>query len=296
LYTTISLFFYYVFTQMRAKVAMLIKNRTKQLLSEGRLAFSFGVSRSRTMDIAALARACGYDWLFIDMEHNAMDVDRAADLCATALHVGISPIVRVPGHEHYHATRLLDAGAQGVIFPHIDTADQARAIARSCKYPPEGNRSISAPMPQLDFESIHPRIASEMLNAEILIVAMIETGTAVDNAADIAAVPGIDVLLVGTTDLSADLGIVGSFGDPRIEACYRAVIDAAHRHGKTPGMGGVYDHALMRKYINMGARFVLGGSDVSFLMTAAKERAAFLREVETALDTPASAIAQVQGA
>jgi 2-keto-3-deoxy-L-rhamnonate aldolase RhmA len=264
----------------------LIPNRTKQLLSEGRLAMSFGVSRSRTMDIAAIARACGFDWLFIDMEHNAMDVDRAADLCATALHAGITPIVRVPGHEHYHATRLLDAGAQGIIFPHVETAAQARVLARHCKYPPLGNRSIAAPMAQLDFESLPLGRAAEMVNQEILVVAMIETSNAVAHADQIAAVPGIDVLLVGTSDLAADFGIPGGFADPRIEASYATVIAAAHRNGKTAGMGGVYDHALMRKYIEMGARFVLGGSDVAFLMAAAKDRAGFLRGVETALGAP----------
>jgi 2-keto-3-deoxy-L-rhamnonate aldolase RhmA len=269
--------------QFFRKPVPIIPNRTKQLLAEGHLAVSFGVSRSRTMDIAALARTCGFDWLFIDMEHNSMDVDRAADLCATALHVGITPIVRVPGHEHYHATRVLDAGAQGVIFPHVDTAAQALAIARCCKYPPQGSRSITAPMPQLDFEPVPLGRAAEMVNREILVVAMVETATAVANADGIAAVPGIDVLLVGTSDLAADLGIPGGFADRRIEASYATVIAAAHRHGKAAGMGGVYDHTLMQKYIAMGARFILGGSDVAFMIAAAKERAAFLRQVETAL-------------
>src|SRR3989454_11958165 len=95
---------------------------------------------------------------------------------------------------------------------------------------------------------------------------------------EIAAVPGVDVLLIGTSDLCAEIGILGQVGDARVEAAYRRVIDACRRHGKHPGMGGVYDPPHMEKYVRMGMRFILGGSDLSLLMAAAKERAGFLRK------------------
>jgi 2-keto-3-deoxy-L-rhamnonate aldolase RhmA len=90
------------------------------------------------VDIASAAATCGFDWLFIDMEHNAMSVDTAAQIAAAAPGMGVTPIVRVPGHEHYHATRLLDNGAQGIVAPHVDDAAQARRIAEACLYPPLG--------------------------------------------------------------------------------------------------------------------------------------------------------------
>src|SRR3712207_4172986 len=96
-----------------------ITNRMKSRLEAGGLAVSLNVRRSRHVDIAPIAAACGFDWLFIDMEHSSIDVDRASEMCVAALGAGITPVVRVPGHEHFHAARLLDAGAQGIVVPHV---------------------------------------------------------------------------------------------------------------------------------------------------------------------------------
>jgi len=109
---------------------------------------------------------------------------------------------------------------------------------------------------------------------------MVETPLAIDNAEAIAAVPGIDVVLIGTNDLCAELGIPGQFADPRVEDAYRKVIAACKKHGKHPGMGGVYDTRLMEKYIGYGMRFILSGGDLSFLLAGAKARTEFLRGVK----------------
>jgi 2-keto-3-deoxy-L-rhamnonate aldolase RhmA len=108
---------------------------------------------------------------------------------------------------------------------------------------------------------------------------MIETREGLENADAIAAVPGIDVLLVGATDLAADLGITGQLGHARVAAAIDAVCAACHRHGKVPGVGGVYDEALMTAYVQKGARFILSGSDLAFLMTGAKSRSRMLRAI-----------------
>ena len=86
-------------------------NHTKHQLAAGKLALGMGLRQARTCDIAAIAKTSGFDWLFIDMEHSSLDVDTAAQIANAALAVGITPIVRVPGKEHHHASRLLDAGA-----------------------------------------------------------------------------------------------------------------------------------------------------------------------------------------
>jgi 2-keto-3-deoxy-L-rhamnonate aldolase RhmA len=109
---------------------------------------------------------------------------------------------------------------------------------------------------------------------------MLETPKAIANADAIAQVPGVDVLLIGTNDLCAEMGIPGQFTDPRVEDAYRSVVAACARHGKHPGMGGVYEPKLMEKYIGMGMRFILGGSDLSFLMAGARARADVLRAVK----------------
>jgi 4-hydroxy-2-oxoheptanedioate aldolase len=111
---------------------------------------------------------------------------------------------------------------------------------------------------------------------------MLETGTAIENADAIAAVPGIDVVMIGTNDLAADLGVPGELDHPSVVSAYEKTISACERHGKVAGMGGVYAHELMRRYIEMGVRFMLGGSDVSFIMDAGKRRAEFLASLRTA--------------
>jgi 2-keto-3-deoxy-L-rhamnonate aldolase RhmA len=106
---------------------------------------------------------------------------------------------------------------------------------------------------------------------------MVETARGIDNADAIAAIDGIDALLVGTNDLCVDLGIPGELGHQRIADAYAAVIAACRRHAKWPGMGGVYDEALMRRYVGMGCRFLQAGGDLGFMMEAGARRTAFLR-------------------
>lgn len=257
-----------------------VANAAKQRLAAGDVALGLGVRQARTVDIAAIAKTCDYDWLFIDMEHSALDVDTASQISVAALGAGITPIVRVPGKEHHHASRLLDTGAQGIVVPHVDSVEEAQRVVSHCKYPPVGHRSVAGGAPQLGFRSLPVADATRLLNDGTLVVVMLETPQAIAGADAIAAVPGIDVLLIGTNDLCAEMGIHGQFSDARVESAYKAVIDACRRHGKHPGMGGVYDQPLMQKYIAMGMRFILSGSDLSFLMAGASSRAAFLRSVK----------------
>ena len=102
------------------------RNHVKERLEQGKLALGIGLRQARTVDIAKIAKACDYDWLFVDMEHNSMDLDMAAQICVAALDCGVTPLVRVPGHQHFHATRILDNGAMGIVVPHVETAADAK--------------------------------------------------------------------------------------------------------------------------------------------------------------------------
>jgi 4-hydroxy-2-oxoheptanedioate aldolase len=238
-----------------------------------------GLRQARTVDIATIAGTCGFDWLFIDTEHNSMSIDTASQIAMAAVATGVTPLVRVPGHQHYHCARALDNGALGVVVPHVDDAEQARAVVDACRYPPLGHRSIAGNMPGLAFANVPTGEATARMNDETLVVVMLETPRAIANAEAIAAVDGIDVLLVGTNDLCAEMGIHGQFDHPRVPEAYRQVLDACAKHGKHPGMGGVYDPTLMSRYIPMGMRFVLSGNDLGFLMAGARERSTMLRSI-----------------
>jgi 2-keto-3-deoxy-L-rhamnonate aldolase RhmA len=254
-----------------------VKNVAKERLAAGEVAIGVGLRQARTVDIGKIMKTAGFDFLFIDMEHNSMSIDLAAQISVAAQDAGITPIVRTPGPQHFHATRGLDSGAQGVVVPHIDTPEQAAAVVDNCKYPPEGHRSVTGALPQLDFEAVAPSEAAKTINASTLIIVMLETPQAIGNAAAIAAIPGIDVLLIGTNDLTMEMGIPGQLDHPRVIEAYEAVIAACKANGKVAGLGGVYHPPLMARYIAMGFRLVLAGNDLSLLLAAARERAAAVR-------------------
>lgn len=257
----------------------LTRNPVRERLAAGGLALGFGVHHLRGSAVGMVAAASGFDWLFIDMEHGAMSVDDAARIAIAALGQGITPIVRCCKDALFEGTRCLDNGAMGVVVPHVDTAEEAKAVADAYRFPPTGHRSWGGPPFAYGLGAVNQAAAQAELNAAILVVAMIETPRAVANAEAIAAVPGVDVLLIGTSDLTATMGIAGQIGHPEVRAAYAKVGAACAKHGKVMGMGGVYDETVAPDYIALGARFVLGGSDHAFVMTGAAARAKFLRDL-----------------
>jgi len=254
-----------------------IANTAKSKLEAGDLALGVGLRQARTVDIAKAMKTAGFDWLFIDMEHNAMSLDDAANISVAAQDAGITPIVRVPGFEHHHAARALDCGAQGIVYPHVDDAETAQRLASYCRFPPVGKRSMYGVLPQFDFAKQPLDEAAKALNAASLTVMMIESPQAVENADAMAAIDGVDILLIGTNDLCFEMGIPGQYDSPKVKEAYAAVIEACKAHGKHAGMGGVYAPDLAKEYIGMGMRFILTGSDLSFLLAGASQQAATFR-------------------
>ena len=255
----------------------MIENVALNLLRAGNLAVGIGLRQARTVDIAPAMKTAGFDWLFIDMEHNSMDLDTAVQICVAAQAVGISPIVRVPGFQHFHASRVLDGGAQGIVFPHVDDAKTAAQLVDFCRYPPDGRRSISGTLPQINFESHPQKEAAAAINDATLLVFMLETPEAISNVDAIAAEPGVDALLIGTSDLTMEMGIPGQLEHPSVVAAYEAMITACKRHHKHPGMGGIYQPELLQRYVGMGVKLILAGSDLSLLMSAGKARVSDIR-------------------
>ena len=254
-----------------------MKNTAKEKIFNNELCLGVGLRQSRTVDIGKIMATSGYDWLFIDMEHNSMDIDIASQISVAAQDAGITPIVRVPDFAHHHATRVLDCGAMGVVFPHVENADIAKKLVSYCLYPPKGHRSMTGVLPQLDFKQQPIADVASTINKNMLIVIMLESPEAIDNVDSIAAIDGVDVVLIGTNDLCMEMGIPGDYSNPKVKDAYIKVIEACKKYGKTPGMGGVYNEELMSEYIKMGMRFILSGSDLSFMMQSASQRSNKLR-------------------
>ncbi len=257
---------------------MTVRNVAREKLEQGHLSLGVGIRTTRSVEIAKMMAIAGFDWLFLDMEHGTMSLDACAQIAAAALDAGIAPIARVPNGQYAIATRALDNGAMGIVMPHVDTAAEAREVVAKLKYPPIGHRSVGGWGPHHQLQTLNTADAVKTLNAANLTVVMLETPTAIANAAEIAAVPGVDVLLIGSNDLCAEMGIPGDFGNDRLAAAYGSMIEACKTSGKFPGMAGIYNEAIMPRYIEMGARFILSGQDASFMMAAAQSRTGFLRK------------------
>jgi 4-hydroxy-2-oxoheptanedioate aldolase len=259
--------------------AAAVRNVARDKLEAGQLALGVGIRLSRSVEIAKAMAVSGFDWLFLDMEHGVMPLEACAQISAAALDAGIAPIARVPNGEYAIATRALDNGTLGIVMPHVDTAAEAADVVNRLKYPPIGHRSMGGIGPHYGLRVASTGEQARALNAANLTVVMLETPTAIANADAIAAVPGIDVLLIGTNDLCAELGIPGDFTNERVVEAYRAVVAACKKHGKHAGVGGVYTEELLTRYVGMGCHFVLAGQDASFLMAGAAQRTGFLRQL-----------------
>ena len=246
-----------------------IVNQARARLEAGEISVGLGIRLARTSDIATMMKTAGMDWLFIDLEHGPLTLDQTAQISVAALSVGIAPLVRVPKGEMSMATRALDGGALGIIMPSCESAEEAREIVDRLHYPPEGHRSVVGGLPQVGFGNAPMGDVAKAMNDAMLVIVMLETPNAIENADEIAAVEGIDVVMIGTNDLSAASGIPGEVGHNRIVANYETVAAACKKYGKWMGMGGVPSPELQEKYISIGVRFVLAGQDMSVLIAGA---------------------------
>ena len=254
-----------------------VTNRMRDRLESGGIAAGMGIRLLASIEAAPMMAKAGFDWLFIDLEHGKLSVETASEIATAALSAGIAPIVRVPARQYWLGARCLDNGALGIVMPHVDTEEEARAIADAYRFPPVGHRSVAGNYPQFGFSPVPTGEAAPALDKATFITVMIETPTAVENAERIAAVAGIDALLVGCSDLAAEMGIVGQVGHDRVAGAIEKVVAACRRYGKVPGVGGAYAEELMKRYTAIGARMVLAGNDVALLAAGAAAQIAMVR-------------------
>ena len=175
---------------------------------------------ARTAEIAMIADSCGFDAFYVDMEHCTISLDDTAQICIAALPVGVTPLVRIAGHQFEDAARLLDMGALGIICPNVSTRGEAEAFVRACRFPPLGERSVGGAGPLQGYRQTPLSEVNKQGNAATSLIAMLETPEGIANADAIAALPGIDVLLIGSNDLCTAMGIPGELKNPKLRAAY----------------------------------------------------------------------------
>lgn len=239
------------------------------------------LTQARTPDVVLIAAASGFDAVYVDLEHGVTPLDVTSMLCTTALGAGMLPLVRVPSLDVPTITRVLDGGALGVIVPHVETPEQAKAAVDVCRFPPVGRRTLYGSTPATGYRPLPSDDLIAALDGDVTVAPMIESSLAVENADDIAATDGVDLLLVGAYDLSADLGVAGQVGHSAVLEALDVVADACKAHGRYFGVAGIADPALLGALVGRGLGFISAGTDGGLLQSAATTRVTELRGLLT---------------
>lgn len=253
---------------------LVVPNRMKEKLARNEVVTTISIRMVQHVNIASMVDTLGFDALFIDMEHSSMSADAVSQICSAALGIGITPLVRVLNTDPGTVAGVLDGGALGVIAPQVGSAAEVRKVVAAAKYPPLGERSVSSTIPHLRFRTYPLQEALPALNEATMVIAMLESASGLDDVDAIAATEGVDVLLIGSNDLSADLGIPGQYDHERAVEAYHRVIGACLEHGKHAGLGGIslprYPD-LVEDLVSRGLRYVSSSTDVGFFMSAGRE-------------------------
>ena len=233
-----------------------------------------GIRSSRTADVLRIAQSTGHHSVMIDLEHSVMPLEVAAQLCATAGDLGLTPFVRVPERSYGVIGPLLDCGAVGIVAPRIETAEEAMTISGACRFPPHGQRSQLAMVPQLGMRPTPARELNPALDDATIVKVLLETPKGIANADEIARVDGVDILAIGANDLTAELGVPGQYAHPSVREAVAAVGEACARNDRLLMVGGIADLALLGSLIPLGVcSLYLTGTDSDLLYAAAQTRA-----------------------
>ncbi len=239
------------------------KNKTKQKLKEGLACVGLFLCHA-SYDWAELLSKIGFDWVLLDMEHGSIHFDMLPWVLAATSGGDATPLVRVPSNDPVDVKLVLDNGAQGVMFPQINSKEEAVKAVSACRYPPDGIRGVGPRRASLYYTQLYDYLKTA--NQEIMTIVQIETREAVSHINEILSVPGIDVAFVGPADLSASMGYITSF--PKIERevldAIITVLEACKKLNVVPGIwGGTVED--VNQYVERGFRFVALGEDADYM-------------------------------
>ncbi|MDG2384805.1 MAG: aldolase/citrate lyase family protein [Pirellulaceae bacterium] len=203
----------------------------------------------------------GFDGIWLDMEHHGVSLERATQLMA-ATRVGASDIVARPAKgEFVRMARMLEVGANAIMYPQCDTATEAAEVVRWCKFPPMGRRGFDGANADVPFLSKTMTEYTQAANEQTVVIMQIETADALENVEEIAQVDGIDILMMGPADLSLQLGVPDDFSHPKLMDAMKRIAEAAGQFGKDWGRpAGSPEEA--QTFLEMGARFITSGADI----------------------------------
>jgi 2-dehydro-3-deoxyglucarate aldolase/4-hydroxy-2-oxoheptanedioate aldolase len=243
----------------------LAENAYRARAERGEVQIGTWITMIRTPSVLTLLQAAGLDYARLDLEHSAFSIETVADMAALARALNFPLVVRPPEGNREWITRLLDAGVWNLHIPQVETAAQAAEVVAATRYAPLGSRGMYGSGPHTGYRVRPPAEHMAAANARVHVTAMLESKHAFDHLDAIAAVPGIDALTIGPTDLAQDLGVLGAPSQKDVLREHRVRLgEAARKHGKTVAMA-VDTIEAVREVIALGATIVNYSSDVGIL-------------------------------
>lgn len=252
-------------------------NPIKQALAEGRAVIGTMLVQVRAPAIVQLLAEYGLDYVFLDMEHGSYSLETAADLIQVARLAGITPLVRV-GETQYHLyARLLDAGAQGIMTPRVESAEQVRQIIRYTKYPPLGQRGFSRLAAHANYAEINFQQFVRQANENLINIIQVESKQAVDCLAEMIAVPGVDGVIVGMDDLALSLGVAGDTRHRLAEEKLEQIVAICQAQGMPWGLH-IPDTERLQSWLGRGMKLATYSSDIWMFQEVLGRNLPLLRE------------------
>ena len=243
------------------------ENPVKKMLAAGNYVIGTTVTVA-SAETAAQAAALGFDFLWIEMEHSPITLETLRNIVLATRGLKAVPITRVPVNELWTAKRVLDAGSLGVIFPFCSTPELARQAVAACRYPPLGRRGSGPGLASFRWPA--PEGYHTFADNNVLVVIIIEEERAVEQVEAIAATPGLDVIFVGTSDLSFSMGYRGQTSHPRVQEALKWVVAAAKANNKFVGLP-VKDSDQIKKYVDWGFQWFQTTTELGLMARGANQ-------------------------
>ena len=254
-------------------------NPMRDAVERGEAQYGTWVNFARNPAILPILKAAGLDFIRLDMEHSSPSMETVADMAVLGRALDFPVVVRPPEANREWITRLLDAGIWNIHCPQVDTAEHAAEIVAASRYSPMGSRGMAGNSAGNDYETtLSQRERMDFANREVFITVMLESKAAFEHLDAIAAMPGIDALTLGPTDLAQDLGVFGTPDEgSALDEWRYMIVEAAKKHGKTTAMLASTP-AEARKWVDAGA-LLLGYSSEAGVLQDGFRRA--LKEIKS---------------
>jgi 2-keto-3-deoxy-L-rhamnonate aldolase RhmA len=254
-----------------------LENPLKRMLREGKWVVGSTI-QVPSAETAAQVASLGFDFLWIEMEHSPITLESLRNIVLATRGLKAVPIARVPVNELWTAKRVLDAGALGVIFPFCSTPELARQAVAACKYPPHGRRGSGPGLAAFRWSA--PEGYHTFADNNVMVIVIVEEERAVEQIEAIAATPGVDVIFVGTSDLSFSMGLRGQSDHPRVQDALKKIVAVGKAQHKSLGLP-VRDPEQLKKYVDWGFQWFQTSTELGWMAKGALQ---FLEPLGRALE------------